>query len=83
MENGKLFYDYAIENDDFLISGHEDIFIYNIKAMNPTDTEYLVVNGDIENSLCIIGVLVYHKNLCSIVIAAKKEFLQGIEQKKK
>lgn len=79
---GKLFYDYVVEDDNFLVSGHEDIFMYNIKTMNPTESEFVVDNGDIENSLCVIGVLVYHKNLCAIVIAAKKEFLEGVKQKK-
>jgi hypothetical protein len=80
---GKLFYDYVVQNDEFLISGHEDIFMYNIKTMNPTDSEYVIDNGDVENSLCVIGVFVYHKNLCSIVIASKKEFLDRIRQKKR
>lgn len=80
---GKLFYDYVIEDNIFLVSGHEDIFMYNIKTMNTTETEYVADSDDIENALCIIGVFVYHKNLCSIVIAAKKEFLEGINQKRK
>lgn len=75
---GKLFYDYVIRDDEFLISGHEDIFMYNIRTMNPTDSDYVEDNGDIENCLCVIGALIYHKNMCSIVIAAKKDFLEGL-----
>lgn len=77
---GKLFYDYVIRDNDFLVSGHEDMFMYNIRTMNPTDTEYVEDKGDIENCLCVVGVLIYHKNMCSIVIAAKKDFLEGVKK---
>jgi hypothetical protein len=76
---GKIFFEYVNANDGLFPSGHEDIFMYNIKTMNATETEEIIDTGDVDSALCIVGVLVYHKNLTSIVIAARKDFIEKVK----
>ncbi|WP_378187512.1 hypothetical protein ACE939_04100 [Aquimarina sp. W85] len=72
-------YNYVSEGNDWNVSGHEDIFQYKMKSLTPDANDQIFDSSDLKNALGIVSVLVYHKNLSPVIIAAKKDFLERIK----
>ncbi len=72
----KYMYDYVDSFNDWNESGHKDVFMFSIKTLAQDLDQQLVDSGDINNCLAVIGVLVYHKKLCAVIVAAEIDFLE-------
>lgn len=74
---------YLADGGNFNVSGHPDIFQYKLKTLTPMSGGDLINDSaTIENALGVVGILIYHKNIEAIIIAAKKDFLENIHTKK-
>lgn len=74
---------FVAEGEDFRVSGHPDIFQYKLKTLTPMhDSELINDSPNLENALGVVGVLIYHKNIEAVIIAAKKDYLETIRPKK-
>ena len=84
-ENQKLMgrtahlYQYVTRGGTWKVSGHEDIFKYDIKAMAIAKNGDIEDNDDLKKAICVIGILVYHQTLMCVVVAAKKKFLKKLK----
>ena len=79
---GKMLFGYVAEGNNWNISGHEDIFKYKLKSFTPTDGENVFDTPELDNSLGVVGILIYHKSILAVVIAAKKDFLESLPNAK-
>src|SRR5690606_20878167 len=73
---------YVSEGGDFKVSGHPDIFQYKLKTLTPMyEGDQINDSPTLDNALGVVGVLIYHKKLSAVIIAAKKDYLQSIHKK--
>lgn len=78
----QLFAGYLAEGGDFKVSGHPDIFQYKLKTLTPMyDGDQINDSPTLENALGVVGILIYHKNIEAVIIAAKKDYLESIKSK--
>lgn len=74
--------DYVYEGGDLKVSGHKDIFEYKLKTLTPMHGgDSINDSPTLDNALGVVGVLVYHKNIKAVIIAAKKDYLESIKKK--
>lgn len=79
----QLFAGYVADGEDFKVSGHPDIFQYKLKTLTPMyGDDQINDSPNLENALGVVGVLIYHKNIEAVIIAAKKDYLESIRPKK-
>lgn len=83
MKAAQTMHDYIDSFKDWKQSGNHDVFMYNMKKIASDSEGMLNDNGDVENSMAVVSVLVYHKKLSAVVVAAKKDFLESIKNKPK
>jgi hypothetical protein len=79
----QVMHDYIDSFKDWKQSGHQDVFMYNMKTMSSDAEGKICDNGDVGNSMAIVSVLIYHKKLSAVVVAAKKDFLESVKSKHK
>jgi len=73
------FTDYVSDGGNFNVSGHPDIFQYKLKTLTPMyGGDQINDSPTLENALGVVGILIYHKNLKAVIIAAKKDYLKSI-----
>lgn len=82
MGYAKHLFNYVSKGGNWSYSGHSDIFEYKLKSLSPDENNMIVDDPDLTKALGIVGVLSYHKNLCAVVIAAKKDFLENIRKER-
>lgn len=75
----KDMYSHVAEGNNWKVSGHEDVFQYKIKSLTPDTSGKILDSPDLENVLVVAGVMIYHKNLSPVIIAAKKDYLEKIK----
>lgn len=75
----QVMHDYINSFNDWKASGHQDVFMYNIKTMTVNSEDKIDHNDDLEKALAVVGVLVYHQKLSAVVVAGKKEYLKTIK----
>ena len=73
-------YNYVAEGNHWKVSGHQDVFQYKIKTLTPDEKGQITDADNLENTLGIVGVLVYHKTISPVIFAAKKEYLEKIKK---
>ena len=70
---------FVADGENFKVSGHHDIFQYKLKTLTPLDNgEQINDSPTLENALGVVGILIYHKNIEVVIVAAKKDFLESI-----
>lgn len=77
----QVMHTYISSFNDWKASGHSEVFMYDIKTMAVNLDGNIDHNDDLESSLAVIGILIYHQKLSAVVVAAKKEFLDTIKNK--
>lgn len=78
VQTAQMLHDYLRENKEFEYSGHPDIFKFILKDITPdipNDTIY--ESMDFDKLVVVVGLLVYHDDICAVVVAGKKDFIES------
>lgn len=75
-----MMYDYLMDGGDWLISGHEDIFQYRIKSFKVISSTQIVDTPNLNDTVGLTAIMVYHKTLCAVVTAMKRDFMQKMAE---
>ncbi len=75
----QVMHDYINSFNDWKPSGHKDVFMYDIKTMAVNSEGNIDHDDNLDNSLAVVGILVYHQKLSAVVVAAKKDYLETIK----
>jgi hypothetical protein len=78
----QMLHDYLRIDKEFEFSGHPDVFKFIIKDMTPdVKNDKVYESNDFDKLVGVAGLLVYHDDLGSIVVAGKKEWIKKIKPK--
>lgn len=69
---------YLNDQTPWSISGHEDIFQYKMKTLADLGGNKMGPTISVDDAFGITAILVYHKNLCAVVVAMKKNFVNKL-----
>jgi hypothetical protein len=76
-------YQYLIADGNWSVSGHEDIFQYRIRSIADDGQRHMVDTLDLNHAIGVAAVMVYHKNLCAVVIAMRIDYMNTLEEERK
>lgn len=80
-KQAQFFYDYLTIDQEWRASGHEDIFKYILKGISINEANNIIEDSkDFEKLLGVAGILVYHDSIAAVVVAGRKDYLEGIKK---
>lgn len=81
MKFAQAFYNFVAEKNDWLKSGHEDVFKYALR-LGKIEGGIFVETTDIEEAIFVACVLIYHRKLCPVIFAMKTNFIDELQKEK-
>lgn len=81
MNFAQAFYNFVAEKNEWLISGHEDVFKYSLR-LGKVENGMFVETQDLDDAIFIACVLVYHKKLCPVIFAMRTDFINEMQKEK-
>lgn len=79
IESAGILYNYLFKEKEFKHSGHPEIFKYILKdiTLGNNEDEELYESEDFDQLIAIAAILIYHNEICAIVLAGKEEFIES------
>lgn len=79
IESVRSLNDYLLIDKEFNYSGHSDIFKYILKdiSIDKNGNSSIFESGDFDLIIAVVGLLIYHNEIATIVLAGKKEFIEN------
>ena len=74
---------YLEDGGNLEASGHKDIFEYKLKSLTPTEDGLITDTPTLDDTFGVVGLLIYHKKLNTVIIAAKKDYMESFSKEER